>query len=103
MIFSSGSFFLNPFFSLNRLTIEKAKRSSESNPQGPGTRWRTKRLDISEAGQRRDRIMAHNIKKLDTTLGDLIAAASEVAFDYPDQHTEPSRLACPPSIDVLRN
>src|SRR5438034_5863597 len=103
MIFSSGSFFLNPFFSLNRLTSEKAKRSSDSNPRGPGSRWRSKRLDISEAGQRSDRIMAHNIKKLDTTLGDLIAAASEVAFEYSDNDKEAYRLARLALIEILRN
>jgi hypothetical protein len=47
--------------------------------------------------------MTHNIKKLDTTLGDLIAAASEVAFEYSDNDKEAYHLARLALIEILRN
>jgi hypothetical protein len=47
--------------------------------------------------------MEHNSKKLDTTLGDLIAAASEVAFEYSDNDKEAYRLARLALIELLKN
>jgi hypothetical protein len=47
--------------------------------------------------------MTYNTKKLDTTLGDLIAAASEVAFEYSDNDKEAYRLARLALIEILRN
>jgi len=41
--------------------------------------------------------------KLDTTLGDLIAAASEVAFEYSDNDREAYRLARLALVEILRN
>ena len=43
-----------------------------------------------------------NTKKLDTTLGDLIAAASEVAFEYSDNDQDAYRLARLALIEMLR-
>jgi hypothetical protein len=47
--------------------------------------------------------MERNIKKLDTTLGDLIAAASEVAFEYSDNDKEAYRMARLALIEFLKN
>jgi hypothetical protein len=46
--------------------------------------------------------MEHGTKKLDTTLGDLIAAASEVAFEYSDNDKEAYQLARLALIEILR-
>jgi hypothetical protein len=43
-----------------------------------------------------------NPNKIDTTLGDLIAAASEVAFEYSDNDKEGYRLARLALIEMLR-
>jgi hypothetical protein len=43
-----------------------------------------------------------NTKKLDTTLGDLIAAASEVAFEYSDNDQDAYRLARLALVEMLR-
>jgi hypothetical protein len=43
-----------------------------------------------------------NTKKLDTTLGDLIAAASEVAFEYSDNDRDAYRLARLALVEMLR-
>jgi hypothetical protein len=43
-----------------------------------------------------------NPKIIDTTLGDLIAAASEVAFEYSDNDREGYRLARLALIEMLR-
>jgi hypothetical protein len=43
-----------------------------------------------------------NTKKLDTTLGELIAAASEVAFEYSDNDQDAYRLARLALIEMLR-
>jgi hypothetical protein len=43
-----------------------------------------------------------NPKIIDTTLGDLIAAASEVAFEYSDNDKEAYRLARLALIEMLR-
>jgi hypothetical protein len=43
-----------------------------------------------------------NTKKLDTTLGDLIAAASEVAFEYSDNDQDAYRLARLAIVEMLR-
>lgn len=40
---------------------------------------------------------------LETTLGDLIAAASEVAFEYSDNDREAYRLARLALVEILRN
>jgi hypothetical protein len=45
---------------------------------------------------------SHNSKKIDTTLGDLIAAASEVAFEYSDNDKEGYQLARLALIEMLR-
>ena len=47
--------------------------------------------------------MEHNSKKLETTLGNLIAAASEVAFEYSDNDKEAYRLARLALIELLKN
>jgi hypothetical protein len=44
----------------------------------------------------------NNSNKIDTTLGDLIAAASEVAFEYSDNDKEGYRLARLALIEMLR-
>jgi hypothetical protein len=43
-----------------------------------------------------------NTKKIDTTLGELIAAASEVAFEYSDNDKEAYRLARLALIEMLK-
>jgi hypothetical protein len=43
-----------------------------------------------------------NPKRIDTTLGDLIAAASEVAFEYSDNDKEGYQLARLALIEMLR-
>ena len=47
--------------------------------------------------------MDSNGKKLDTTLGELIAAASEVAFEYSDNDKEAYRLARLALIELLKD
>jgi hypothetical protein len=47
--------------------------------------------------------MEHNSKKLETTLGNLIAAASEVAFEYSDNDKEAYRLARLALIELLKD
>jgi hypothetical protein len=44
----------------------------------------------------------HNTRKINTTLGDLIAAASEVAFEYSDNDKEAYRLARLALVEMLR-
>jgi hypothetical protein len=44
----------------------------------------------------------HNTRKIDTTLGELIAAASEVAFEYSDSDKEAYRLARLALIEMLK-
>ncbi len=46
--------------------------------------------------------MESNSKKLETTLGDLIAAASEVAFEYSDNDKQAYRLARLALIEILK-
>ncbi len=46
--------------------------------------------------------MESNSKKLETTLGDLIAAASEVAFEYSDSDKQAYRLARLALIEILK-
>jgi hypothetical protein len=46
--------------------------------------------------------MNSNPKRIDTTLGELIAAASEVAFEYSDNEKEAYRLARIALIEMLR-
>ncbi len=46
--------------------------------------------------------MESNSKKLETTLGDLIAAASEVAFEYSDDDKQAYRLARLALIEILK-
>jgi hypothetical protein len=46
--------------------------------------------------------MENGTKKLETTLGDLIAAASEVAFEYSDNDKEAYELARLALIEILR-
>jgi len=45
---------------------------------------------------------SHNAKRIDTTLGELIAAASEVAFEYSDNEREAYRLARLALIEMLK-
>ena len=45
----------------------------------------------------------HNHKKLDWKLGDLIAAAGEVAFEYSDSDKEGYRLARLALIEIIKN
>ena len=47
--------------------------------------------------------MDSNGKRLDTTLGELIAAASEVAFEYSDNDKEAYRLARLALIEILKD
>lgn len=42
------------------------------------------------------------IKRIDTTLGELIAAASEVAFEYSNNDEEAYRLARLALIEILK-
>lgn len=44
----------------------------------------------------------HSAKRIDTTLGELIAAASEVAFEYSDNDKEAYRLARLALIEMLK-
>ena len=46
--------------------------------------------------------MESNSKRLETTLGDLIAAASEVAFEYSDSDKQAYRLARLALIEILK-
>jgi hypothetical protein len=46
--------------------------------------------------------MEGNTRRLDTTLGDLIAAASEVAFEYSDNDKEAYELAQLALIEILK-
>jgi len=46
--------------------------------------------------------MERNSKRLETTLGDLIAAASEVAFEYSDSDKQAYRLARLALIEILK-
>jgi hypothetical protein len=46
--------------------------------------------------------MNSNAKRIDTTLGELIAAASEVAFEYSDNEKEAYRLARLALIEMLK-
>jgi hypothetical protein len=45
---------------------------------------------------------SHGSKRIDTTLGELIAAASEVAFEYSDNDKEAYRLARLALIEILK-
>jgi hypothetical protein len=45
----------------------------------------------------------HNHKKFDWKLGDLIAAAGEVAFEYSDSDKEGYRLARFALIEIIKN
>ncbi len=47
--------------------------------------------------------MERTTKRLKTTLGELIAAASEVAFEYSDNDKDAYRLARLALIEILRN
>ena len=42
-------------------------------------------------------------RKIETTLGDLIAAASEVAFEYSSNDIEAYKMAQAALIEILRN
>jgi hypothetical protein len=46
--------------------------------------------------------MESNTRRLDTTLGDLIAAASEVAFEFSDNDKEAYELARLALIEILK-
>jgi hypothetical protein len=45
---------------------------------------------------------SRSAKRIDTTLGELIAAASEVAFEYSDNDKEAYRLARLALIEMLK-
>ena len=45
----------------------------------------------------------HNNKKLDSKLGDLIAAAGEVAFEYSDSDKEGYLVARLALIEIIKN
>ena len=45
---------------------------------------------------------SRSAKRIDTTLGELIAAASEVAFEYSDNEREAYRLARLALIEMLK-
>ncbi|MET0500121.1 MAG: hypothetical protein ABW172_01215 [Candidatus Binatia bacterium] len=45
---------------------------------------------------------SHNSRRIDTTLGELIAAASEVAFEYSDNDQDAYRLARLALIEMLK-
>jgi hypothetical protein len=47
--------------------------------------------------------MEHNPKRTDTTLGELIAAASEVAFEYSDNDRDAYQLARLALIELIKN
>lgn len=53
---------------------------------------------LAKKGER----MEKGTKKLDTTLGELIAAASEVAFEYSDNDRDAYKLAQAALIEILR-
>lgn len=44
----------------------------------------------------------HDVNKLDTTLGDLIEAVSEVAFEYSDNANEAYLLARLALVEILK-
>ncbi|MPZ76586.1 MAG: hypothetical protein GEU77_08675 [Deltaproteobacteria bacterium] len=46
--------------------------------------------------------MENSTKRLDTTLGELIAAASEVAFEYSDNDRDAYQLAQVALIQILK-
>jgi hypothetical protein len=46
--------------------------------------------------------MEKTTRKLDTTLGELIAAASEVAFEYSDNDRDAYKLAQAALVEILR-
>lgn len=46
--------------------------------------------------------MENHPKRLDTTLGELIAAASEVAFEYSDNDRDAYQLARAALIEILK-
>ena len=46
--------------------------------------------------------MESNCKRIETTLGDLIAAASEVAFEYSNSDKQAYRLARLALIEILK-
>ena len=46
--------------------------------------------------------MEHHNRRLDTTLGELIAAASEVAFEYSTNDRDAYRLAQAALVEILR-
>ena len=46
--------------------------------------------------------MDNKTNRLDTTLGELIAAASEVAFEYSDNDREAYKIAQAALIEILR-
>ena len=45
---------------------------------------------------------SRSAKRIDTTLGELIAAASEVAFEYSDNEREAYRLARLALVEMLK-
>ena len=47
--------------------------------------------------------MEHSFKRIDSTLGELIAAASEVAFEYSDNDRDAYRMARLALIELIRN
>jgi hypothetical protein len=47
--------------------------------------------------------MEQNPKRTDTTLGELIAAASEVAFEYSDNDRDAYQLARLALIELIKN
>jgi hypothetical protein len=59
---------------------------------------RNQHLSRTKKGER----MEKGTKKLDTTLGELIAAASEVAFEYSDNDRDAYKLAQAALIEILR-
>ena len=59
---------------------------------------RNQHLSRTKKGER----MEKGTKKLDATLGELIAAASEVAFEYSDNDRDAYKLAQAALIEILR-
>ena len=47
--------------------------------------------------------MERSPKRIDTTLGELIAAASEVAFEYSDNDRDAYRMARLALIELIKN
>jgi hypothetical protein len=47
--------------------------------------------------------MERSPKRIDTTLGELIAAASEVAFEYSDNERDAYRMARLALIELIKN